>query len=108
MAKLNKYDTLVHALQGLRLKGYKYDFDVKNGKFIHRETKKEYKASDLGITEYHRFEGMSNPGDSSVVFALIASDGQKGVLTTSYGTYSDPELMNTLEKVKILERENSK
>ncbi|MCB0707190.1 MAG: hypothetical protein KDC34_17860 [Saprospiraceae bacterium] len=105
MCRLNKYKTQLEALNALSLKGYKSDFRVEDGKFILRENKKKYNPGELKIVEYHRFEGMSNPADSSVVFAILAADGHRGILTSAYGTYSDPALMELLEKIQIKRQE---
>jgi hypothetical protein len=43
----------------------------------------------LTIVEHHRFEGMSDPDDSSVVYALEASNGLKGLLVDAYGAYAN-------------------
>lgn len=48
-----------------------------------------FKSDDLTIVEHHRFEGMSDPDDSSVVYALEASNGLKGVLVDAYGAYAN-------------------
>ena len=31
---------------------------------------KTFKAEELAIREYHRFEGVSDPGDMSIVYAI--------------------------------------
>ena len=63
-------------------------------------------AQSIKGSEYHRFEGMSNPSDSSVVFAIISKDGKRGVMISSYGAYSDIGLMNALEKIRIISPQN--
>ena len=50
--------------------------------------------------DFLRFEGMNNPDDSSILFAISASDGSKGVLVDAYGAYAanvSPEMMDRLK-----------
>jgi hypothetical protein len=46
-------------------------------------------SDDLTIVEHYRFEGISDPDDSSVVYALEAPTGLKGVLVDAYGPYAN-------------------
>ena len=97
----NQYETLSTATKELNKKGYTLDFILKPDHIECRETNKTYEAEDFHIDEFHRFEGMSNPDDMSIVFAVSTVDGQKGVLIDAYGTYSDPLSTKMLQKMKI-------
>jgi hypothetical protein len=95
---------MIDAIADLRNNGYRYSFSFKEGKMKCLETGKSYDANDLMIIEYHRFEGMSNPGDSSVIFAVESNDGIFGTIVSSYGAYADPKLLDFLNKVRIKNR----
>jgi hypothetical protein len=41
------------------------------------------------VDEFYRFEGMTNPDDSSILFAISSSDGLKGTLGDAYGVYAE-------------------
>jgi hypothetical protein len=101
---LNRYDTMIDAIADLRSNGYLYSFAFREGMMKCLETGKFYQANEILIIEYHRFEGMSNPGDSSVIFAVECTDGVFGTIVSSYGVYADPKLLNFLNKVKIKNR----
>ena len=83
------YKTMAEALDGLRRRGFTADFAA------HKESGEVgagdqiYKSDELTIVEHHRFEGMSDPDDSSVVYALEAPNGVKGVLVDAYGAYAN-------------------
>lgn len=62
-----------------------------------------YSPGDMTIVEYHRFEGMSNPSDMSIVFAVEAEDGRKGTIVSTYGAYANMKLVEFMDKVKIKE-----
>ncbi len=103
--RLNRYSSVAHATQALRKRGFKDEFKLQ-GKMRMRNlnNKNTYKASDMYIVEYHRFEGMSNPSDMSIVFAVETEDGSKGIIISSYGMYADMELVEFLDKVRVKER----
>lgn len=43
---------------------------------------------------------MSDPDDSSVLYALEGPDGTKGLLVAAYGAYADAGLGTALKKTK--------
>ncbi|MCB9283914.1 MAG: phosphoribosylpyrophosphate synthetase [Lewinellaceae bacterium] len=96
--------TLSEAIAQLRKRGYEHDFKFENGKLTDLQTKKNYAADELEIIEYHRFEGQSNPGDMSIVFAISCADGSKGSVVTSYGTYHDYDLLSFLNQVPVADK----
>lgn len=106
--KLNKYDSVSEAINSLRERGYKDELKYQEEKDLMYlpESKKEYSAEDLQIVEYHRFEGMSNPSDLSILFAVESTDADKlkAIVVSSYGAYADLKLIEFLDKVKIQER----
>jgi hypothetical protein len=93
------YETLSEAMNDLRQRGYDYDFFMRDG---------EVKCPDLGIQcspeqctvlEYHRFEGMSDPGDNTILFG-VETGGFKGLLVSGYGVYADPSIRKLIEKAR--------
>ena len=49
-----------------------------------------------------RFEGVSDPDDMSIVYAIESRDGTRGTLVDAFGVYSDPVVGMVLEKIPIL------
>lgn len=83
------YKTMAEAVDGLRQRGFTTDFAVGKGSGELVAGDRSFQSDDLTIVEHHRFEGMSDPDDSSVVYALEASNGLKGVLVDAYGAYAN-------------------
>ncbi len=100
----NTYTTLAEALRGLQDRGYTENFEFLDRKFRDLDTGRTFRAGDLVIREHHRFEGSSDPGDMSVVYAIETRDGARGVLTDAYGIYANPELGGFLKGVEIREK----
>lgn len=96
----NSYNTLSEALSDLKKRGYTEDFNLK-GDCIHCPSLQlELRPEEFEVDEVHRFEGMSYPGDNSVVYAISSRDRNiKGVLTDAYGAYAEaitPEMARKL------------
>ena len=90
--KKHEYDTLSQAMNGLRERGYEKDLTDA----IISEDEGTYV-----IVESYRFEGMTNPGDASVLYAIESVSGEKGIIVDAYDTYSDQKKASALRKMKI-------
>ena len=59
------------------------------------QTNKNFKASEVQISEFHRFEGMTNPSDTSIIYALEAkNENTRCLLINSYGAKASEEISN--------------
>ncbi len=84
------YDTLSQAMNGLKEEGYKLDFDMKKDGLYCHSVDLKLAPSEFNIDEVYRFEGMTNPADSSILYAISTTGaGKKGTLVDAYGAYSD-------------------
>ena len=83
------YKSMTEAVEDLRQRGFTTDFAVaKEGGQV-TAADRTFTSDDLTIVEHHRFEGVSDPDDSSVVYALESSNGLKGLLVDAYGAYAN-------------------
>ena len=98
---LNFYDTLVEADEALRARGYEDQFVFAEGKLENVDSGNRYSPEELSIREYHRFEGMSTPGDSSVLFAIKTVEDEKGTIVMNYSADAEMDLLNFMNHVKI-------
>lgn len=80
----SNFDTLSQAINALTQAGYTDDFTAGETHIISRSSKKEYSPVELRITRFYRFDGMTDPQDDAIVFAVEAADGSKGTLVMSY------------------------
>ncbi|SIT77441.1 phosphoribosylpyrophosphate synthetase [Pontibacter indicus] len=95
----NNYPTLSGALNDLKKRGYTEDFNLEENCIVCSSKSLELKPEEFYIDEVHRFEGMSNPDDNSVIYAISSSSGVKGVLVDAYGPYAQaitPEMARKL------------
>jgi hypothetical protein len=98
---MKNYATLTEALDDLRRRGYTEDFNLKPTSLECAAKQVELHPNDFEITEVYRFEGATNPDDSSVLYAIAGKDGLKGVLVDAYGMYATSVSTDMLAKLSI-------
>lgn len=82
--KDNQYATLSTAVDDLTAKGYTDELQLGEKGLFNGD--KELDPSLFTIDSFHRFEGPSDPGDMSIVYAISSEPlGLKGLLVGSYG-----------------------
>jgi hypothetical protein len=97
----NNYNNLAEATEKLKDKGFSANFRVNDNKLLEDGEKHTFKPSEVELVEFHRFEGMTNPADSSILYAVKTSSGLKGIVVDSYGADGSEitsEFMNQTSK----------
>lgn len=90
----------------LKARGYKEDFRVDgDGLKTYSNSSKSYQATDVKIVNFYRFEGVSDPGDMTVLYVIETNDGVKGTLADGYGPYASEEVSKFITKVKEIEKQ---
>jgi len=84
-------------------KGYTHNFMMVNHQLVSTDTKKAYYPIDVQVVAEHRFEGMSNPGDMSVLYVIETKSGCKGTVLANYSPTSNT---TTAEFFKAVPKEN--
>lgn len=101
---MESYDTVREAIEGLKARGFTSNFEFIDGCFKSMDNGFQFEAGELTIVEHHRFEGISNPADESIVYAIESRSGERGVLVDAYGVYANPELSVFLTGVETNEK----
>ncbi|UZR93670.1 phosphoribosylpyrophosphate synthetase [Chondrinema litorale] len=83
--KNRDFDSLTEAINLLVKEGFTEDFQATDDYIEALKSDNKYKPEDLKITEQYRFEGMTDPDDSSELLAIEAKDGIKGTMVMAYG-----------------------
>ena len=94
-------ETLAGTLADLADRGFAGAFTVAGDGLRITNTARVFGAEDLTIREFHRFEGVSDPDDMSIVYAIESRDGTRGTLVDAFGVYSNPAVSRVLERVPI-------
>lgn len=96
----HKMKTLSEVIQAIQKDGFKENFMVKENLLFAPEANKYYAALEVRIVNFYRFEGTSDPGDNSILYAIESTDGVKGILMDAYGAYSDEMTTNFIKEVE--------
>lgn len=99
--RLTNMTDLEKCLNKLETEGFTDQYKVENGKLSDLTNNKKYKAKDVKAVNFYRFEGISNPDDMSILYAIETSDGRKGTLIDAYGAYSDDETGAFINQIEI-------
>jgi hypothetical protein len=91
-------DTVTEALQLLAREGYTESFDVENGRVRCHGCSGSHEAEVAVVERIYRFEGMSDPDDEEIVFALhCPACGARGTLVSAFGPLADPDELAALQ-----------
>ena len=100
---LSQSNTLTQDIDAARKLGFTNDFYFRDGKINCRGTNNTYDHDACFLVEYCRHEGMTDPGDASILFLVQCTDGQKGHLSSAYGIYADTDLIEFMLSLKKLD-----
>lgn len=110
MDKPGEMTTLTRVLETLRLKGFDHELKMSDhGRMQSDDNKKIYNPDDLKIIKTYRFEGESDPSDSSILYIMEDKDGNKGYVLDAYGVYSTHEesgFDEFIQKIPVEDRDD--
>ena len=79
--------------------GYTDSYRFINGSLRSSSTDKDYSPEEITIVQEHRYEGMSNPSDMSILYVIKTIDKSKGTLLAGYGPKSNVDLFEFIKKI---------
>ena len=98
---MKNYDTLSEAINDLQANDYPYDFNLKPECLECASLKIQIHPEDFEVDKFYRFEGMSSTDDNSILYAISAKNGIKGLLVDAYGVYSESLNKKMIQKLKM-------
>jgi hypothetical protein len=107
MIKPAEMTTLSQVIEKLRLNRQDNEF-ILNQEGFSIGNEKFYQPHDLKIIKTYRFEGESDPSDSSILYVMEANDGTVGYSVDAYGAFSnhdDVDYNGTIVKIPLEERD---
>jgi hypothetical protein len=93
--------TLAGTIELLRGRGYTASFEPSHQGLRVVGQEKIYRGEELSVRESYRFEGVSDPDDLAVAYAIEAADGTRGVLVDAFGPYADPAVAQVLSDIHV-------
>lgn len=102
----DKMSTLSERVNSAVQEGYVENFQVeaKGLTVAGKDEPKHYKAEDVKIKNFYRFEGASDPQDNSILYLIETSDGRKGTLIDAYGMYADTKVSDYIKMVEDIQK----
>ncbi len=96
--EMSEMDKCLRKLEG---QGYLDQYKIEKGKLHDLSNDKKYKPKEVKALNFYRFEGISNPDDMSILYAIETTDGRRGVLIDAYGLYADEAIGKFMQEVEI-------
>lgn len=100
--------TLVSCTTMLTSQGFTTQFKAVEAGLQSLTSERTFKPTEVKVLNFYRFEGESNPDDSSILYAIETSDGERGTLTDAYGAYSDTNVNNFIQEVEDIHKKTNK
>jgi hypothetical protein len=98
---MNNYSTLSEAVNDLQKRGFTTDFKLCNDGIECPMPELKLNPDHFEIMEVHHFDGMTDPADEAIVYAIESKDGKiKGMLVNGYGIYTESLSDQMLKKLK--------
>ena len=98
---MQNYDSLLDALNDLKKRGYTEDFNLEQDSVHCKTLNLRLHPEEFTIDAFYRFEGESDPDESSIVYAISSNQGIKGTLINAYGVYAQDLNMEMAAKLKV-------
>jgi len=95
----NHTNNEIDLIKAYENKGYDRIFKFENDKIVETKTKTAYVPEQIFIVAEHRFEGMSNPSDMSILYVIEAVGGYNGTILVAYGSNGNLELSEFFKKI---------
>ena len=104
--KINVMSTLSQVLEKLRIQRRDNEF-VMEGEYFTTANGNKYSPEQLTIIKTYRFEGESDPSDSSILYVIEANDGLIGYSIDAYGVYTnhDAAYDDFMRKIQVQDRD---
>jgi hypothetical protein len=92
--------------QELKERGFKEDFRVdRDGLKTYSNDSKAYQPQDVKILNFYRFEGVSDPGDMTVLYVIETNDNVQGTLADGYGPYASEDVSKFIVAVEEIQKQ---
>ena len=93
--------TLSSVIERLTDHGFAANFGVVGNRLRAFGTDKSFGAHEVTIRGHERFEGVSDPDDMAIIYAIESLDGTRGSLVDAFGVYSNPAVSAFLQEVPM-------
>ena len=86
-------------MQEYKKLGFVDEFYLKHNLLVNTLTAKEYEPGDIYIVAKHRFPGVIDPNDYSVLYIIKTFDGLNGTVLVSRGPTGNIQMVDFFEEI---------
>jgi len=96
--------TVSEVLNHLKAKGYTVDFNLSDNCLVSQSNSLKIHPEEFVVDKHYRFEGMSDPADEAIVYAISSSKHDvKGTLVDGYGISSEKLTNDMVQALSVKE-----
>ena len=93
-------DTLGDRMRELHTAGWIEQLSVSDGGLRCDGCRCWARREDVTVDAVWRFEGASDPGDESILFAITMPCGHRGILPATYGKDTEPDVADVVKRLR--------
>src|SRR5690554_6383451 len=97
----NSYPSHCVPIEDLLYIGFAVDINLVAVCIESKSLKMKWKAGDLDVVKYYLFEGLSDPGDNTILYIIETKGGRKGLLVDVYGADQGGTSSEMIKKLSI-------
>ncbi|MEP7204214.1 MAG: hypothetical protein ABI894_16500 [Ilumatobacteraceae bacterium] len=94
-------DTMSERMRQLDGAGWNEQLIVEGGRLTCGKCAESAGPDEARVNEVHRFEGVSDPGDESILFAISMPCGHRGTLATIYGPETPTHVAEFVSRLQL-------
>jgi len=98
---MQTYETVTETLDALRKQGFTRDYNLLENRLKCLHDDVELDPHEFEIVQVHRFEGNTDPGDETIVYAIEEQNGKRGTFINGYGVYADSLSSEMVSKLPV-------
>ena len=96
--------SLTECHQKMVADGFTENFTIEDNRLKCTSCDKTYGPEEISIKNFFRFEGISDPDDNDIMYAIETNDGKKGTIVDAYGAYADPDTTGFILEVERIQK----
>jgi len=96
--------TLAGVMDDLTRRGFTEHFQVVDRSLRAVGKGESFPSDRVMVSEFHRFEGVSDPDDMAILYGIETRSGLRGTLTDAFGFYADPLVSDFMKDVAFRRR----
>ena len=100
--------TMSSCINMLTQQGFSTQFKATGNGLKSLTTEKVFKADEIKILNFYRFEGESDPSDNAILYAIETINGERGTIADAFGTYNDAVITKFMSEVEDIQKKTQK